>query len=229
MIFHQPPFDDVSSPHPFFLMPKVKGVKVTKHTWFMNTHVGRNIIGKLSNFTNDIPTLKGNELLIRLGKALWFQEWKNLLPVEYGPMKILNHHNAKSYGFFLFYVFLFKKKYCSFVPFYSYLFYICLLFLLFIYVCIQCVVFPSSFGFCHFLLFFLFSIMMFIFSMCFFYISFFSINNGFLWLLCKGCNKKKLNKNIHCTSLICSKNIIFVCKCLHHNLLGVHNINIYGT
>jgi len=71
------------------------------------------------------------------------------------------------------------------------------------------------------------------FSMCFFYIFFvfFVINNGFLWLLCKGYNKifclKKIT--IYITSFICSENIIFVCKCLHHNLLGVHNINIIGT
>ncbi len=32
MINHQPPFDDVSLLLPFFLMPKVKGFKVTKHT-----------------------------------------------------------------------------------------------------------------------------------------------------------------------------------------------------
>jgi len=59
-INHQPPFDDASLFHPFFLMPKVKGFKVTKHTWFMKTHVGRNTLGKLNkNFTNDIPTIKG--------------------------------------------------------------------------------------------------------------------------------------------------------------------------
>jgi hypothetical protein len=41
-------------------MPKVKDFKVTKHTWFMKTHVGRNTLGKLTKkFTNDIPTLKG--------------------------------------------------------------------------------------------------------------------------------------------------------------------------
>jgi hypothetical protein len=60
MIFHQLPFDDASLPHPFFLMPKVKGFKVTKHTWFMKTHVGRTTLGKLNKkFTIDIPTLKG--------------------------------------------------------------------------------------------------------------------------------------------------------------------------
>jgi hypothetical protein len=45
MIFHQPPFDYVFLPHPFFMMPKVKGFKVTKHTWLMKTHVGKNIMG----------------------------------------------------------------------------------------------------------------------------------------------------------------------------------------
>jgi hypothetical protein len=40
-------------------MPKVKGCKVLKHTWFIKTHVGRKTHGKLSKkFTNDIPTLK---------------------------------------------------------------------------------------------------------------------------------------------------------------------------
>jgi hypothetical protein len=30
MILHWPPFDDAPLPHPLFLMPKVKGLKITK-------------------------------------------------------------------------------------------------------------------------------------------------------------------------------------------------------
>lgn len=39
MTLHQPQFDDAPLPHPLFLTPKVKGFNVTKHVWFMNTHM----------------------------------------------------------------------------------------------------------------------------------------------------------------------------------------------
>jgi len=89
-------------------MPKVKDFKVTKHTWFMKTHVGRNTLGKLTKkFTNDIPTLKGKWIVNKIGWGIVISRMEKFDTIEYGLMKFLRHHDAKSYRFFVLFIYLF--------------------------------------------------------------------------------------------------------------------------
>jgi hypothetical protein len=75
MILHLGQFDDVPLPHPLVLMPKVKWFNVTKHVWFIKTPMGKNTFEKLNKQLIDyIPTLKGKQINLRLGRALRFQE-----------------------------------------------------------------------------------------------------------------------------------------------------------
>ncbi len=168
-------------------------------------------------------------MLIRLGQGIvissiakfdtsriWFNE--NFKPSQC----------QKLWGFFLvnffFVVLLFLFNPIFFIDFFYYYYYFMYLILFYFQVPL---VFVVSYCFFYFLLW------------CFLLCVFFNISFDFFWSLVMvffGCCARVTikyiyfkNNNIHCTSLICYKNIIFVCKCLHHNLLGVHNINIYGT
>jgi len=105
-------------------MPKVKDFEVTKHTWFMKTHVGRNTLGKLTKkFTNDIPTLKGKWIVNKIGRGIVISRMEKFDTIEYGLMKFLRHHNAKSYRFFVLFIYLFiiKLFFFCFISFLSFL------------------------------------------------------------------------------------------------------------